>query len=147
MTASDEILTAYLKVTQHASRQFRLHFGRLNLTFPQALVLNVLLEEAPIPISLLAERTGSANSTVSGIVDRLEKLELVRRERSEEDRRVIYVNLTERCRALRENASTDVKGYFASLMDTLSEEEKRIIRDGLLCLDQVLERSAKEGTT
>lgn len=147
MTASDEILTAYLKVTQHASRQFRLHFGRLNLTFPQALVLNVLLEEAPIPISLLAERTGSANSTVSGIVDRLEKLELVRRARSEEDRRVIYVNLTERCRALRENASTDVKGYFASLMDTLTEEEKRTIRDGLLRLDQVLERSEREGTT
>lgn len=144
MTMSDEILNAYLKVTQHASRQFRLHFGRLNLTFPQALVLNVLLEEAPIPISLLAERTGSANSTVSGIVDRLEKLELVRRERSEEDRRVIYVNLTERCRTLRENASTDVKGYFASLMDTLSEEEKQVIRDGLLRLDRVLADSTGE---
>lgn len=144
MTMSDEILNAYLKVTQHASRQFRLHFGRLNLTFPQALVLNVLLEEAPIPISLLAERTGSANSTVSGIVDRLEKLELVRRERSEEDRRVIYVNLTERCRTLRENASTDVKGYFASLMDKLSEEEKQVIRDGLLRLDQVLAGSTGE---
>ena len=32
-----------------------------------------------MPISALAERTGSANSTVSGIVDRLEKLELARR--------------------------------------------------------------------
>lgn len=145
MTVSDEILHAYVKVTQHASRQFRLHFGRLNLTFPQALVLNVLLEESPIPISVLAKRTGSANSTVSGIVDRLEKLELVRRERDQRDRRVIYVSLTEKCHALREEASADVKCYFASLLDTLSEEDKRIIRDGLLCLDQVLERSAGEG--
>lgn len=145
MTVSDEILNAYLKVTQHASRQFRLHFGKLNLTFPQALVLNVLLEEAPLPVSLLAERTGSANSTVSGIVDRLEKLELVRRERSEEDRRVIYVNLTQKCRVMRENASTDVKGYFASLLDKLTEEEKQVIRDGLLRLDRVLEHSPGEG--
>lgn len=140
MSLSDEILTAYLKVTQHASHQFRLHFGKLDLTFPQALVLNALVEEAPMPVSTLAERTGSANSTVSGIVDRLERLDLVRRERSERDRRVIYVNLTERCRSLRENASTDVKGYFATLLDALSEEEKKSIRDALVRLDQVLVR-------
>lgn len=144
MTVSDEILAAYLKVSQHASRQFRLHFGKLNLTFPQALILNTLLEEAPVPISTLAERTGSANSTVSGIVDRLEKMELVRRERSEEDRRVIYVNLTEQCRTMRDSAKSSVKGYFASLMDTLSEEEQRSIRDGLVRLDQVLEAAGEE---
>jgi len=144
MNKSDEILAAYLKVSQHVSRQFRVHFGKLNLTFPQALVLNVLLEEAPLPISLLAERTGSANSTVSGIVDRLEKLDMVRRERSEEDRRVIYVNLTEKCRSMRESASADVKGYFSVLMDKLSEEEKESILKNLVLLDRVLEQ-AEEG--
>ena len=83
------ILMSYLHVTQHMSQQFRAHFGRLNLTFPQALVLNVLGDAGPVPISTLAERTGSANSTISGIVDRLEKLGLARRERSEHDRRVM----------------------------------------------------------
>ena len=39
-----DILMSYLRVTQHMSQQFRAHFGRLNLTFPQALVLNVLGE-------------------------------------------------------------------------------------------------------
>ena len=91
VNGSSDILMTYLRVTQHMSRLFREHFGRLHLTFPQALVLNVLGEEGPMPISLLAERTGSANSTVSGIVDRLEKLGLARRERSEQDRRVILV--------------------------------------------------------
>ena len=75
------IFMSYLRVTQHMSQQFRSHFGRLDLTFPQALVLTVLGEDGPVPISALAERTGSANSTVSGIVDRLEKLGLARRER------------------------------------------------------------------
>ena len=70
------IFMSYLRVTQHMSQQFRSHFGRLDLTFPQALVLTVLGEDGPVPISALAERTGSANSTVSGIVDRLEKLGL-----------------------------------------------------------------------
>ena len=73
------IFVSYLRVTQHMSQQFRSHFGRLDLTFPQALVLTVLGEDGPVPISALAERTGSANSTVSGIVDRLEKLGLASR--------------------------------------------------------------------
>ena len=94
MKESNDILMSYLRVTQHMSQHFRSHFGRLNLTFPQALVLTVLGEDGPMPISALAERTGSANSTVSGIVDRLEKLELARRERSETDRRVSYVTAT-----------------------------------------------------
>ena len=59
------IFMSYLRVTQHMSQQFRSHFGRLDLTFPQALVLTVLGEDGPVPISALAERTGSANSTVS----------------------------------------------------------------------------------
>lgn len=135
---SDEILSAYLKVSQHASRQFRTHFGKLNLTFPQALVLNALLEEAPVPISTLAEKTGSANSTISGIVDRLEKLELVQRERGSADRRVIYVNLTPKCCRLRDNAGSNVRGYFAELMNNLEMEEQQRILEALLTLDRVL---------
>ena len=77
-------------------------------------------EDGPVPISALAERTGSANSTVSGIVDRLEKLGLARRQRSETDRRVIYVCATEKYNALRAKAATDVSGYFSSLLSGMS---------------------------
>ena len=147
MTRSDQILRAYLKLTQHASRQFRLHFGKLDLTFPQALVLSTLMEEAPLPISILAQRTGSANSTVSGIVDRLEKMELVTRVRSEEDRRVIYVVVTAQCRQLQEDARADVKGYFSSLLEGLSPEEEEQILNALLRLGEVLgwEREEADG--
>ena len=71
MEGQNDILMIYLRVSQRMSRLFRCHLEKLRLTFPQALALNVLGEEGPLPISVLAERTGSANSTVSGIVDRL----------------------------------------------------------------------------
>ena len=144
MSYSDEILQAYLKLTQHASRQFRLHFGRKDLTFPQALVLSALMEEAPVPISALAQKTGSANSTISGIVDRLEKMELVQRVRSEEDRRVIYVDLTSRCRELQVNATTDVDGYFSTLLENLSQEEQADILKALRLLGETLGYDKKE---
>ena len=136
-----DIFMSYLRLTQHMSQQFRSHFGRLNLTFPQALVLTVLGEGDPIPISTLAERTGSANSTVSGIVDRLEKLGLAKRQRSELDRRVIYVCATEKYTALRDKASTDVGGYFASLLRTMPEEDRAMIAEALQKLDQALIQS------
>ena len=35
MYGSDDVLMTYLRVSQHMSRLFRCHFGRLQLTFPQ----------------------------------------------------------------------------------------------------------------
>lgn len=137
MEQSDIFMT-YLRVTQHMSQQFRSHFGRMDLTFPQALVLSVLGEEGPVPISALAERTGSANSTVSGIVDRLEKLGLAQRQRSETDRRVIYVSATEKYAALRDKAATDVRSYFSTLMDHMSEEDRALVASALQKLEEAL---------
>ena len=114
MKGSGDILMRYLKVTQHMSRLFREHFGRLHLTFPQALVLTVLGEEGPMPISALAER------------------------RSGEDRRVIYVAATARYEQLRKKTETDVGGYFSSVMDTLTEREKDQIIAALSRLDEAL---------
>lgn len=138
MKGSSDILMTYLRVSQHMSRLFRSHFGRLQLTFPQALVLTVLGEEGPMPISSLAERTGSANSTVSGIVDRLEKLGLARRERSDQDRRVIYVAATEKYQTLCKRAKTDVGGYFESVMAYLTPEDQASVAAALGKLDDAL---------
>jgi len=135
-----DILMSYLRVTQHVSQQFRSYFGKLNLTFPQALVLTVLGECGPVPISVLAERTGSANSTISGIVDRLEKLDLARRERSETDRRVIYVSATQRYQDLRGRAATDVSSYFNALIGELSQEDQALVAAALKKLEEALAR-------
>lgn len=140
------LFISYLRVTQHMSQQFRSHFGRMDLTFPQAMVLTVLGEDGPVPISTLAERTGSANSTVSGIVDRLEKLELARRERSGLDRRVILVAATEQYETLRQRAVTDVGGYFSSVLATLSQEERAMVAQALSKLDEALLAKEQEGT-
>ena len=143
MEQEENVLMSYLRVTQHMSQQLRSYFGRLNLTFPQALVLTVLGEEGAVPISVLAERTGSANSTVSGIVDRLEKLGLARRQRSEVDRRVIYVEVTDQYRDLRSRAKTDVVSYFNALMEAMSPEDRTMVAAALRRLDEVLSQQTE----
>ena len=134
----DRILMNYIQVNQHLSQQFRSHFGKMNLTFPQALALSVLGAEGPMPISKLAEKMGSANSTISGIVDRLERLELARRTRSELDHRVIYVEATEKYIELRNRAKTGVNEYFGTPLDTLDPGERETVARRLELLDKAL---------
>lgn len=134
----EHVLTYYLRVSQHLSQQFRTHFGSLNLTFPQAQALSVLGAEGPMPISRLAEKTGSANSTISGIVDRLEKLELARRVRSETDRRVIYVEATPQYEQMRERLKVGVNEYFDGLLERLEPGERNMVMNGLSLLDKAL---------
>lgn len=134
----DRILMNYIQVSQHLSQHFRSHFGKMNLTFPQALALSVLGTEGPMPISKLAEKMGSANSTISGIVDRLERLELAKRTRSELDHRVIYVEATEKYVELRNRAKTGVNEYFSTLLDTLEPGEREEVARGLELLDKAL---------
>ena len=138
MDQAADILRSYLRVTQHLSQQFRKYFGQFNLTFPQAMVLTVLGESGPMPISALAENTGSANSTISGVVDRLEKLELARLMRSSQDRRVIYVQATQRYQKLREQALGSVNDYFCTLVQDISPGEREEILRALTTLDRVL---------
>lgn len=133
----DSILRSYLRVTQHFSQQFRTHFGKMNLTFPQALTLSALAD-GPMPISKLAERTGSANSTISGVVDRLERLGLARRTRSTADHRVITVEATEKYYAMRKQTEMGVSEYFSSLLSRLNPQEQETVNEGLRLLDKVL---------
>ena len=134
----DNILSSYLQVSQHLSQHFRNHLGKLDLTFPQALTLSALGTDGPIPISKLAEKTGSANSTISGVVDRLERLGYARRTRSELDRRVILVESTQKYRKLLDKAEVGVGEYFDSLLDHLKPEERMTIAQGLELLDKAL---------
>ena len=144
MALEKEILKEYLAVTHEISRQFRDHYGKVNLTFPQAMVLSLLETEGTMPISALAEQMGSANSTISGVVDRLERMDLVRRKRSEMDRRVIYVEVTEHYEEIRNKTTTNVTSFFGSMMEDLSEEDQATILKGLQLLDEALEENKEE---
>lgn len=138
MEQEKRLLKSYLRVTHRMSRQLRNYFDQPELTHPQMLVLTALSEEGTMPISRLARYVGSANSTVSGIVDRLEKMKLVERIRSEDDRRVIYVGLTEEYRAARKKGETTVSAYLTKQLKQLSAQEMYEIRLAMEKLDAAL---------
>jgi DNA-binding MarR family transcriptional regulator len=77
--------------------QFVRLFRQYGLTPSQYNVLRILRGEgAPLPILEIADRTVTVVPGITGLIDRLEAAGLVSRERSAEDRRVVYVALTEK---------------------------------------------------
>ena len=77
-------------IKQHVDNEFK----AIKLTGTQGMLIRTLAHEGEMKISDLSKRMGLSNSTISGIVDRLERQEIVERVRSEEDRRVVLVNVT-----------------------------------------------------
>lgn len=70
------------------------YFRKFDLTPPQGMLIFLLNKNKSMKISEISKKMGLSNSTVSALVDRLEDHKMVERLRSEEDRRVVYVQLT-----------------------------------------------------
>lgn len=66
------------------------------LTMPRFLVLWHITKEQPVNMSYLHEKMYMANSTLTVIVDKLVKDDLVKRYRNPEDRRIVLLELTEK---------------------------------------------------
>jgi DNA-binding MarR family transcriptional regulator len=83
--------------------QFQNRFGRLfrefGLTSSQYNVLRILRGEGkPMPCLEIADRMVQVVPAMTGLLDRLEKQGLITRERCSEDRRVVYIALTEKAK-------------------------------------------------
>lgn len=117
------------------------HFKDMNLTGPQGMLIGTLAHYGEMKVSDLSEKLGLSNSTVSGIIDRLETQELVERIRSKEDRRVVYVRTTEKCRKNTKKHFEEIDKMFEEMMNKATPEELNTILQGLDMLEKVMERN------
>ena len=80
--------------------RFRKIFNEFGLTEQQWRVLRVLWEQEAVTLNRLADHTLIPAPSLVGVVDRLERDELVTRQRSEVDQRKVNVVLTSQGAAL-----------------------------------------------
>jgi DNA-binding MarR family transcriptional regulator len=92
----DQVLEAILYLYTESRRLTKELARRAELTGPQLTVIKMLQAVGDLSLSELSERIRAQNSTVTGIIDRMERESLVVRSRSTEDRRVVHIKLTEK---------------------------------------------------
>src|SRR5947209_15516247 len=73
------------------NREHNRAFQAVGVTGEQAHVLSVLWELGPLTIGELQRELALSSPTLTGAIDRMEAQKLVRRVRSPDDRRAIYV--------------------------------------------------------
>ncbi|MBW1829854.1 MAG: MarR family transcriptional regulator [Deltaproteobacteria bacterium] len=94
-----------------------------NVSAAQINCLLALHENGPLPPSQIAKHVMVNSSTITGIIDRLEKKDLVKRLRISKDRRVITVELTKNGKILAENAPPPIQQKIIDGLNQLSPSE------------------------
>jgi len=129
-SSAEEAMLNLMRGADLAQIRFTRLFRDFGITPSQYNVLRILRGEGrPLPILEIASRTVTVVPGITGLVDRLEQAGLVQRHRCDQDRRVIYVSLTET--AVKKLAELDqpVTALNEALLERLTAAEiKELIR-------------------
>ncbi len=87
------------------TREYQPFLDRLEITYPQYLVLMVLWENNSLPVNDIAKKLILNTNTITPLLKRMEQQGLINRSRSEKDERKVLVQLTEKGKNLQETAS------------------------------------------
>ena len=110
------------------SKYLQKHF---DITSSQLLFLRALDKEDGLSAGEIGRRIFIKPGTITGIVDRLEKKELVVRNRQTKDRRVINVHITENGRRLVRIAPAPIQSRLAINLRNLPTEDLTMLTDNL----------------
>lgn len=116
----------------------RWHEGSLSLVHLN--VLTLLEVEGPLSMSRLAEALDVSVASATGIVDRMERRDFVRRRHDTEDRRVVLVELTDRGAAVFRALGVDRRLRLARVLAELSDDELEGFLKGVRAMHAARER-------
>ncbi len=111
--------------------------SQTDLTAAQYMVLANLHEKDGRPLGELADVMRCSKSTITGVVDTMERKGLVAREPNPEDRRSHLLRLTPKGKALR-RSTPELENFFQSCGPCLKLEEFERLRDLLAQLEHTM---------
>ena len=128
-------------VSRLITQAYEPYFKPLGITYTQYLVLMVLWEEDKQPINTIGQKLKLGINTTSPLIKRMETLKIVTRRKDKEDARKTIVSLTERGKAMEQEAAK----IPACLTGILSEKGLNVndFMQMVPSLDRMIEQMAK----
>jgi Transcriptional regulators len=124
-------------IVKQKGREILNHFP---ITPPQFDALQWLDECGDLTISELSNRLYLACSTVTDLVDRMEKNGLVERVRDQNDRRVVRIHLLDNGRQIIQEVLKRRREYLAEVLAFVPPDEVREIRRALIRLNETMDK-------
>jgi len=118
-------------IIRRTGREILLDF---NITVPQFTALQILINKGTMTIGELSQEMALACSTITDLIDRMEKSELVVRKRDNKDKRVVRIQVLEKGYDILEKVLSKRIKYLDSKLIDFGDENKRILNIGLQAL-------------
>jgi DNA-binding MarR family transcriptional regulator len=131
-----QALRRIIKALQDYSQDISNQFG---ITGPQLWALKTIFQHGDLSLSELSKRMYLHPSTMTGVVDRLEKKGFVVRKRDEGDRRVIQLQLTPQGTYLIKKAPNPIQGKMIYGLRRLKRHELDSIFRAVQKLTEIME--------
>ena len=127
MNKSNDVLVLLRQIIRATDMQEK-HISRsTGLTLPQLMVLQTLRMNTPLTTGELAKKMGLAQATVTSILDRLERKQMINRERGKEDKRKVWIYLTNDALELMKSAPTTQQDMFVRRFDDMQSWEQSMV--------------------
>ena len=127
MNKSQEALVLLRQIIRATDMQEKEISRSTGLTLPQLLVMQTLRQASPITTGELAKEISLTQATVTSILDRLEKKVLITRERGTDDKRKVWINLTNEGLELMKGAPTTQQDLFSRRFDDMQSWEQSMV--------------------
>jgi DNA-binding MarR family transcriptional regulator len=140
------IEAALEEITQHGPKAMMHSVRRWSsgcLSMVNLHVLMVLAHEGAQPMHAIADSLDVSQASTTGIIDRMEELGYVARERDASDRRVVNVTITDAGRDLIAGIATERRERLATQLAEMSDDDLAALTQGLRALRAVRERQAE----
>lgn len=106
---------------------YRKVFKEHGITEQQWRILRVLWEINECTSAELAKKTLLPSPSMVGIIDRMSAKNLVSRNRSEQDRRIVHVSLTDKGRTLQDKLMPQVDAIYEQMMSRCDDEAWQVM--------------------
>lgn len=141
MNQAMQIGEAILKLSKLYRAKNEHFLKEFKLTRPQLLTIGQIYQE-PKTIGQISEAIQLSYSTVSGIIDRLERDGWIQRVRDKSDRRIIWIQKTEKIDEIANTLTYYREQFFQNVLEGLSGDEMDAILHSLQLLNAQLEKKA-----
>tara|TARA_B100001778_G_C18133500_1_gene426079 strand:- start:62 stop:511 length:450 start_codon:yes stop_codon:yes gene_type:complete len=101
---SNQICFPLYSASRLITQAYQPYLDKMGITYPQYLVLMVLWENDEISVNDVAKKLILKTNTISPLLQRMAKQELIERNRSSDDERCVKVKLTDKGKALEAKA-------------------------------------------
>jgi DNA-binding MarR family transcriptional regulator len=139
MERSADVLISLRRIIRAIDMRSRRLMQQAGFTGPQLMVLQALGTHDEMTAGELAREVNLSQGTITSILGRLEKRDLIQRIRSHTDRRKVYVTLTEGGKEQLASAPTLLQERFIERFDELKDWEQHQILASLQRLAEMMD--------